>query len=291
MHVGTGDISWRTFSLIFGGAALLVGFAIVGLTMPGYLPADRAVAVAAITTDLGSIVFGFIAASVLIAVAFRFRRGNPLRQIWLLLGIGIGMYALGDVVWTVLDVGSGYTKVPYPSAADVAYLAMYLFMGLGLLRAVKAFRRVTYAEAALKLQVVLMLLVSIAIYVFVVAPIIVDGATSLPQKVFGAIYPIGDVTVFVGPAIFIAFVAGAIGRTQSVRHWWVLAAGLAVMSVSDLAFTWLDWRGLYYSGHPVDYAWMLSLLMIAVAGSLAADVSINTVQASSAGPARSKLRA
>jgi hypothetical protein len=43
------------------------------------------------------------------------------------------------------------------------------------------------------------------------------------------------------------------------------------MSLSDIGFTWLDWTGRYYSGHPVDFGWMLSLLMIAVAGSLAAD--------------------
>lgn len=286
MHVGKGDISWRTFALIFGGAALLAGFVMVGTTMPGYVPPARAQAVAAVVSDIGSIIFGLLAAAILVAVAFRFRRGNPLRQIWLLLGIGIGLYAAGDVVWTVLDVGSGFTEVPYPSAADVLYLSMYFFMGLGLLKAVKAFRRVTYAEAALKLQVILMFLVSVAMYVFVIAPIIVDAAATLPQKVFGAIYPIGDIVVFVGPAVFIAFVAGAIGRTQSVRHWWVLAGGLAVMSVSDLAFTWLDWRGLYYSGHPVDYLWMLSLLAIAVAGSLAADVSIATAPAPAAVPVR-----
>ena len=282
MQVGRSDISGRTLALALGGLGLLCGFALFGVTMPAYLPAGRADAVSAIVTDLGAVVFGIIAASVLVSVGLRFLPGNPLRQIWLLLGIGIGCYAIGDVIWTILDVGSGFKDVPYPSVADVPYMAMYVFMGLGLLKAVKAFRRVTYAEAALKLQIVLMLVASIAMYVFVIAPIIVDPGSPLLQKVFGAFYPIADVVVLLGPAIFIAFVAGAIGRTQSVRHWWVLATGLAVMSVSDLAFTWLDWRGLYYSGHPVDYGWMLSLLLIAVSATLAADVCINPSAASRA---------
>ena len=48
---------------------------------------------------------------------------------------------------------------------------------------------------------------------------------------------------------------------------------MALMSVSDIAFTWLDWTGRYFSGHVIDFGWMTSLLLIAIAASLAADAA------------------
>ena len=48
---------------------------------------------------------------------------------------------------------------------------------------------------------------------------------------------------------------------------------VALMSVSDIAFTWLDWTGRYFSGHVIDFGWMTSLLLIAIAASLAADAA------------------
>jgi hypothetical protein len=94
-------------------------------------------------------------------------------------------------------------------------------------------------------------------------------------------YPIGDLAALLGPATFIAVVASLIGSHQPVRQWWVLAAGLAVMSISDIAFTWLDWNGLYASGNLVDYLWMISMLLIALAGSMAADVCAHRPAAAS----------
>ena len=67
--------------------------------------------------------------------------------------------------------------------------------------------------------------------------------------------------------------APAIGSLQAARQWWVLAFGLALMSASDIAFTWLDWTGRYFSGHVIDFGWMTSLLLIAIAASLAADAA------------------
>jgi diguanylate cyclase len=274
MRVASTDISWRTFVLTTGGLLALVVLALAGLVIKGYLPAARVEIAMAIVSDVGSIVFGLLAAALLFFAASHYDRGNPLHQIWLLLGAGIGVYAVGDIIWTVLEFGSGFKEVPYPSLADVAYVAMYFFVGAGLFRAAKSFRRVAKVDIAVMADIVAMFLGAVLVYVFVAAPVIVDSGSSLFQKVLGVAYPIGDIAVFLGPAIFIAFVASILGRSQPVAHWWTLAAGLAVMSLADIAFTWLDWTGNYFSGHPVDFAWMLSLLMIAIAGSMAADICI-----------------
>lgn len=277
MRIGDGYVSWRTFFLVVGGLVLLCGLAVAGLAITGYLPADRAETARAVIGDAGSIAFDLLASAFLFLAAARMRKGNPLRRIWLLLGTGVAVYAVGDIIWTVLEVRSGFSEVPYPSYADVAYIAFYFFVVAGLVIAARAFGRVTNADRAVMADVVLMFFASIIVYMFVAAPVIVDTAATLPQKVLGVAYPIGDLVVLLGPAIFIAFMASSLGRSQAARQWWTLAFGLAVMSLSDILFTWLDWTGRYFSGHPVDYAWMLSLLILAISGSEAADFADSQV--------------
>jgi hypothetical protein len=277
LRVGNDHLSWRTFGLIVGGVVALVAFALIGLAITGYLPADRIETARSIVSDVGSIAFGLLAAAFLFLAASRMDPGNPLRRIWLLLGLSVAVYVIGDIIWTVLEVRSGFTEVPYPSYADIAYIAFYVFMAAGLMRAARAFGRVSNTERAIRVDIVLMFLAAIAVYVFVAAPIIVDAEATLAQKVLGVAYPIGDLVVLLGPALFIAFVASSLGRSQAARQWWSLAFGLAVMSLSDILFTWLEWTGRYYSGHQVDYAWMLSLLILAIAGSEAADYADSKV--------------
>jgi hypothetical protein len=273
MHIGEDYISRKTFVLIVGGLSLLLVVLLAGLTITQYMSPENARVAHALKTDIASIIFGLGSAAVLLSVARHFAPGNPLRRIWLLLGIGVGVYALGDVVWTVLEVGSGFGEVPYPSLADVLYLSMYVFFGIGLFRTAAAFGRVVSVRMPLVAAVLLSALAILVVWAFVVAPTIADPATSLPQKVLGGAYPIGDIVFLLFPAVFILLAAPAVGGLQAARQWWVLAFGLALMSVTDITFAWLDWTGRYFSGHVVDFGWMLSLLLIAIAGSLAADTA------------------
>jgi len=271
VRIGDDHLSWRTFGLIVGGIVALVAFAVIGLAVTGYIPADRMETARAVISDAGSISFGLLAAAFLFLAAVRLDAHNPLRRIWMLLGVGISVYALGDIIWTVLEFQSGFTEVPYPSYADIAYIAFYGFMAAGLIRAARSFGRVAEAERVVRVDIVVMFVASIIMYVFVAGPIVADSTSTIAEKVLGVAYPLADLVVLLGPALFIAFVASSLGRSQAARQWWSLAFGLAVMSLSDILFSWLDWTGRYFSGHPVDYAWMLSLLILPVAGSEAAD--------------------
>jgi hypothetical protein len=282
MYIGDEPMSRRTFALIAGGGAFLVVFALTGLVGTGLLPAGQVAPARALLTDAGAIICGLLAAGTLFFTASRFRSDNPLRRIWLLLGTGIATYAVGDMIWTVLEVKSHFGEVPYPSAADLPYLLFYVFMVAGLARAAKAFGRSAHVDRAVKLDIVVMFAFSALVYAFIAAPIIVDVTASLPVKILGVTYPILDIAALLGPAVFIAVVASSISRTHCMRHWWVLTGGIVIMSLTDIAFTRLDWVGLYTSGDLVDYAWMLSLIVIAVAGSMAADVAIEQSRATAA---------
>lgn len=273
MQVGDVYISRRTFALLVGGLSLMLVIAVAGLSVTSTLPEAQSSSVLSLMTDLSAILFGVMAAVLLIRVGHTFRPGNPLRRIWLLIGFGIAAYAVGDVIWAVLDIGSGFTEVPYPSAADFFYLAMYGFLVAGLVLAAMAFARMARVRRPIAAAVVLTSLAAIAVFALVVLPVASDASTDLAARLLGVAYPMGDMVFLLGPAIFIVLAAPAVGPFRVVRQWWVLALGLALMSLSDIGFTWLDWTGRYFTGHPVDFGWMASLLLIAIAGSLAADVA------------------
>lgn len=267
------EMSSRTFVVLWAGFGLFVVLALLGLAITLQFPAGSVIEARSVVSDVGSIGFGVLASAFLCFAGLRFPARSALRRIWMLLGIGVGLYAIGDIIWIYLETTSAF-GVPYPSVADVFYLSTYVFMGAGLLRAVKAFGRATYTEGAVRADVLMMFFACVGVYTFVVAPILVDSGSTLVVKVLSAVYPIGDLVVLLGPALFIAVVASSVGRAQAGWHWVALSAGLAVMAIADIAFAWLDWTGRYSSGSPVDYAWMLSLLLIAVAGSLAADACV-----------------
>jgi hypothetical protein len=268
MQIGESYISRRTFVLLVGGLFLLAVVSVVALTIAQTVTGDKNALT--LIADLGSVVFGSLAAAVLFTSARCFDADNPLRRIWLLIGAGMAAYAVGDLVWAVLDIRSGFGAVPYPSVADLFYIAMYVFVALGLVRTARAFGRAARVTRALVIGAVLTVLAAALFYVLIAAQVVGDPTTSLLQKVLGAAYPIADILFLLAPAFFILLAAP---HFRGARQWWVLAFGLIAMSLSDIGFTWFQWTGRLSSAVPVEFGWMLSLLLIAVAGSLAADVA------------------
>src|SRR2546430_12329983 len=58
---------------------------------------------------------------------------------WTLMGISAGLWAAGEVVWSIYEVGMG-VQVPYPSLADAGFLAAVPFSVAGI-RALLSGRR------------------------------------------------------------------------------------------------------------------------------------------------------
>ena len=59
--------------------------------------------------------------------AFRVQRG---RLTWLMFGLSLACFAVGDITWTILY--DGQTPVPFPTVSDVFWLAYYPFAVAGL---------------------------------------------------------------------------------------------------------------------------------------------------------------
>jgi hypothetical protein len=270
MGVGDVSLSRRTFTLLVGGLALIALVAVSGESIWHYLPAADAERVVSIAAGLGAVVLGAVAAATMLLVGLRLRRGNPLARIWLLLGAGVATGVVARVVSSAIDAASGPAATSAPSAADVFHLAMYVLLALGLTRTAISFGRVAHIHRPMTVGILATVAVAAAVFVTVVLPVIADPATSLAAKALGAVYPMAAVILLAGPAAFIVLAAPSIGPFRVTRQWWMLGSGLLLIAASDVWATQLGRSGDYFAGHPVDFGWMLGLLLVGVAGSLAA---------------------
>src|SRR5207302_4019057 len=79
--------------------------------------------------DIGEAVAAAIASAACAWAASRARGKDRLG--WALMGTSAGLWAAGEVVWSIYEVGMG-VQVPYPSLADVGFLAAVPFAFVGI---------------------------------------------------------------------------------------------------------------------------------------------------------------
>ena len=148
------------------------------------------------------------------------------RGAWAALGVGLGCWGLGEVLFT-LDPRQ-VTAGPFPSTSDVLWLIFYpaAFLTLGLL--VRA--RVRHFYPSLWLDgVVGALAVGGLVSQFVLPPIIAGTGGSLDNVVGDLIYPLGDL-------LLISFVVAVLAITgwRPGRVLGTVAVGLALSALADV---------------------------------------------------------
>src|SRR5205823_13645039 len=104
----------RTFAIIAAGVAL--ASLIYALILRNVYFGDSAVTA---IDDIGEAVAAGLAAAACAWAATRARGKDRLG--WALIAVSAGLWAAGEVVWSIYEVGLG--QVPYPSPADVGFLA------------------------------------------------------------------------------------------------------------------------------------------------------------------------
>lgn len=191
--------------------------------------------------DLSIILLALFGAALALMLARQFESGEVLRQIWLLLGIALLLWGIGEAVWAFYELV--LQTDPYPSPADVVWVIGYipLFAALAL-----RFRSLQATPDRWQVIVIAVVFVVLAVIlaVSVFAPILGDPEVTPAEKFIGVLYPVGDLIVGTG-ALLIMLVL--IGGTLS-RPWLFIALGFIVVSAADLLYTYLDWQGLYLSG-------------------------------------------
>lgn len=258
-------ISKRTWISALVGALGLVAFAFVVFAPP----ADPGTARYLAYLDDFFIV---AAAIVILRVAVSFSVGKARWRQWMLIGLGVASFAIGDIVWAFSDLVLNRT-VPTPGLPDVFYVITTVLLAVGVIRAAIAFRRVSISmQSPLVITSVVMVALVLGECVFVLRGVVSDPALSLGAKALNVYYPLADLALLLGPALFIVLVVRRLGTGALGWPWWVVAAGLACMSIADIAFSKMQIIGSYAVGSPVDIGWMAGYVLLAIGALIAYDI-------------------
>jgi diguanylate cyclase (GGDEF)-like protein len=203
-----------------------------------------------------SIYEGLALASVIcVAVGVRLHRPENPWPWWGLAASNL-LFVAGDVVLDSYDVLQ-HTDPPYPSIADALYLAGYPFLIAALVIWTRTTRskhdRESHADAAIVTIGALALLWQV----------LVGAYAHDPGQLFGKVvtmaYPIMDIGV-----LFMVVRALFVYRIRTVAAS-MIAASIAAMLVSDIAYDLLVQHDAYHTGDLCDAGWLISYALAGIA--------------------------
>lgn len=246
---------WQTL------AALLLLCGIAGgllLLIPG-LPDRAAIVANTVTYPVASLGAG------LLFVLAGTRRDVRGRIGWIVFGCAVMSWGIGESIWQWYVVSG--REVPYPGVADLAYLAGYPLMLVGVLL-MPHIRPGRYERLRLSLDALAgtVALAGVCWVLFLRDSVAFDPEVPLLENAVNALYPIGDVVLLVAVMILVL-------RRSEHRFDPRLAAvgiGLALTTVADIVYLLQVRTGSYAEGSALDTLWLFSYAALALGGWMAA---------------------
>ena len=187
------------------------------------------------------------------ALAGRLRRG------WLLMGGSCLAWGLGMVVWTAYESILG-RDVPFPSLADVGYLATVPLAVAALLIFPTAPQRPAALARTLVDGLVIGASVLIVSWILALGPVVKGGGAGPLADVLAIAYPLGD--VIMATIVLFAMARSRLGSPLGRITLLLLCGGLLAAAVSDSGFSYLALQNAYASGNRIDIGWFVGYLLV-----------------------------
>ncbi len=182
---------------------------------------------------LGDLVNGPVYAAVVLAAGIscllKARASKSERSAWLAITAALLVSAATDTYWAIAY--ADVANPPFPSVADLGYLAFYPLAALGIYLLIRA--RARTLDWRLWMDGVIAGLGTAAVGAAVVYEFVADRAAGTPLEIIVSLaYPTGDI-------LLLAFVVGiiALTRWRPGRSWALVLTGLAFLVVADITTT------------------------------------------------------
>jgi signal transduction histidine kinase len=208
-------------------------------------------------TEAQTIIYQVFSVSALVAIVVGIRRYRPARSHhWWLFAAALTMWCVGDAYWDcyrwILK-----TQAPYPSFADLAYWCGYPLFIVGLLTLVRGWGRPRIGD--LLDGLILVVAAAMVTELFLLQPILGAESSSRLGTVLALGTPVADVLLLAGltQVVFRS-------RAQSFALRCIIVAIVATL-VADTIYSYLNLKGLYAIGMPIDAGWLVFYALWAIA--------------------------
>jgi len=182
---------------------------------------------------------------------------GPERRAWLLIGAAIISWGAAEVYWAIFIEGNA--DAPYPSPADVGYLAFYPLAYVGLALLVRA--RAHEINWRLWMDGAIAALGTAALGAAFVFDFVAEKTEGTPVQVLTTLaYPLGDIAM-------VAMVVGVVALTgwRPGRTWSLLLAGLSALVVADIAYTLQSTGEALPQGNWIDPIYLIAAVCLGAA--------------------------
>jgi hypothetical protein len=162
------------------------------------------------------------------------------RLLWSGIVLGWGLWAIAETIWAAYSILE--KEVPYPSVADLFWVAGYIPMGYGLIARIRTMP--AKPNSSQLIQIIGASVITVIItYLFIFAPILRDlNPQFWIENILNFIYPLADLILLtIVWRLFFAYEEGTYGFV-----WRILTVGFILQTISDFIFTYASWKGLYY---------------------------------------------
>ncbi|MHB8601534.1 MAG: hypothetical protein ACYC6W_07335 [Nitrosotalea sp.] len=207
--------------------------------------------VAKSVTDIMYIAVAGVFVALVSILASRFRRTGSHGKAWLFFLGSATSWFIAETTWMLYELV--YNVNPFPSIADVFYIAGYPFLFGFLMYYLKPVKR-----AATKKMIMTAMVISIAVAIpSIYMAYSFDPSVSPLENILATAYPISDAIVFVPALIGISlFFRGEVNFT-----WSLICTGIFCLTIGDLGFQFTTFTNTYYTGHPVDIVLIWSYVL------------------------------
>ena len=243
--------SWRFFlaasacALVVAVFTLWMTFGWAGVTVTQWLD------------DIGEFVAAFLAAAACWVAAGRHRSRS--RTAWRLIAASAFAWGLGEVAWSYFELLAGQA-VPFPSLADVGFLAAVPLAAAGML----AFPAAPERTSPLIRSVLDGLIVASSLFVVSWATVLGTVFRTSGGDVFAQLiaiaYPAGDVLIGT-----VALILARRAPREQRLPFLLLAGGMVANLLADSGFAYLTAVNKYGPGNTIDAGWVAGYLLILLA--------------------------
>ena len=177
------------------------------------------------------------------------------------ISLGILCWGFGALLWLYYNL-LAKIEVPYPSIADIGFLAIIPLVVVGLSHLLR------YAQIKLNFATIIRLsilpfLVLIFTFFFFIWDKLAENV-GLLTKILNILYPLGDALFLsISLTLLIMTFGSSFGKVLT-RSLLVLSLGFAFEAIADFSFSYTTTMGTYYSGNWVDIIFALAFFTIGV---------------------------
>ena len=251
----------------FRSALMLAAFMLLGyLALMVLFRNDQALRT--VICDLLCPVFNGLATVGLIYAAQRTKiYGWRIHLAWTILAAAQLSFTLGDIAWTVLEIG--FHEDPSSYVADGLYLLFYPLFAAGiLLLPAKPLNRDELLKLLLDIGIIMSSTV-LVFWAFLIEPLIAANEEDALAFAIALAYPAMDLILFFGLLQLLFRRLRSPGQGPLL----LLSAGIIAGILADVVYLLQSLQGTYESGNLLDMGWLMSYAFIGLGGVLQANAS------------------